>query len=291
MKKFAIKISEELAERLHGKVGVDAGATLSKIVFENKGELICIVFPTNLESILNFLKNVQTFQINLTGGRAFMIYKKICQGKNCNLIDEFEAGYKGIEILFELNKKKPPKTALFASVGTGTSISFVDLSSDGGDNERLGGTALGGGVFLGLVKLLYDIEGFDEAIKLSKTGNPYNVDLKVSDIYDEEDDRIDLLFRQFTAASLGKIAKFQNIEYQREDVINSIVSFISENISHQLILNAKNSNVKDIILTGGFLIDNTIFKQVVSIMCKMSGLKTYFLKNNELVGALGALNF
>jgi type II pantothenate kinase len=285
LKKFTIDLSEDLSNQLKGKVGVDAGASLTKIAFENKKKLVCVSFPTNLEAILNFLKNVQTFQVNLTGGRAFEIYNKFCKGKNCNLLNEFETEFKGIEILFGFNKKNPPKKALLASVGTGTSILYLDYEAAENNFERAGGSALGGGTFMGLIKLLFNMEDYEAAIDLAKKGNPYNVDLKVSDIYDDEDDRIDALFRQFTASSLGKVAK-----YREEDVINSIIALISENLASQLILYAKNRNVKDIILSGGFLNGNFILKQVVSIICKLNGIKPYFLKYNDFVSAFGAIN-
>jgi len=290
LKKFTIDLSEDLSNQLKGKVGVDAGASLTKIAFENQKKLLCVSFPTNLEAILNFLKNVQTFQVNLTGGRAFEIYNNFCKGKNCNLLNEFETEFKGIEILFGFNKKNPPKKSLLASVGTGTSILYLDYEAAENNFERVGGSALGGGTFMGLIKLLFNMEDYEVAIDLAKKGNPYNVDLKVSDIYDDEDDRIDALFRQFTASSLGKVAKYRDLRYFKEDVINSIIALISENLASQLILYAKNRNIKDIILSGGFLNGNFILKQVVSIICKLNGIKPYFLKYNDFVSAFGAIN-
>jgi len=278
---------DDIVDSLKGKLGIDAGASLTKIAYIKDNKLAFLSIPTNYEKIINFLNENQGFKVNLTGGKAFKIYTEFCKDNQFQLIDEFKAQVQGIDLLFNLNQKKMPLETLFVSVGTGTSILFIKQT----EFERVGGSALGGGAFMGLIKLLYNIDEFDEAMNLAKQGNPYNVDLKVADIYDKEDQRINPLFRQFTASSLGKIALFENTEYKKEDLINSIISLISENISSQLILYAQNRNLRNIIFTGGFLKNNTIFKQMASIMCRMNKIKTYFLKFNEMVSALGALRF
>ena len=58
---------------------------------------------------------------------------------------------------------------------------------------------------MGIIKLVLKMDDFTEVLQLAKKGNRYNLDLKVSDIYDPEDTRVDLIFREFTAASFGKI--------------------------------------------------------------------------------------
>ena len=282
-----IELMDDIVDSLKGKLGIDVGASLTKIAYIKDKKLAFMSIPTNYEKVINFLNENQGFKVNLTGGKAFKIYTKFCKDNQFQLIDEFKAQVQGIELLFNLNQKKMPLETLFVSVGTGTSILLIKQT----EFERVGGSALGGGAFMGLIKLLYNIDEFDEAMNLAKQGNPYNVDLKVADIYDKEDQRINPLFRQFTASSLGKIALFENTEYKKEDLINSIISLISENISSQLILYAQNRNVRNIIFTGGFLKNNSIFKQMASIMCRMNKIKTYFLKYNEMVSALGALRF
>ncbi len=289
MSEQIINLTSTLANTLKGKLGIDAGASLTKISYVKDDKLIFKSFLTNYNEIYKFLNENQEFKINLTGGKAFKIYKNFNKDKNCQLINEFEAQCRGVEVLFELNEKKMPLDMLFISVGTGTSMLHIKSQEDRRIFERIGGSALGGGTFMGLIKLLYNLDDFDEAINIAKKGNPYNVDLKVGDIYEEEDDRVDPLFRQFTASSLGKVTLFNDISYKKEDVINSIVSIITENIASQLILYSQNRKVKNIIFSGGFLKNNSIFKRIISIMCKMQKIKSYFLKYNDMVSALGAL--
>ena len=108
-----------------------------------------------------------------------------------NLINEFEANVSGIKFLYNMEKKKELSRSLIVSIGTGTSIVLIDENL-----KHLGGSALGGGFFMGLIKTLFKMNDFHEAIDLAKKGNRYNVDLKVSDIYSQEDKRVDLLFRE-----------------------------------------------------------------------------------------------
>lgn len=289
MREQIINLTSTLANTLKSKLGIDAGASLTKISYVKDDKLIFKSFLTNYNEIYKFLNENQEFKINLTGGKAFKIYKNFNKDKNCQLINEFEAQCRGVEVLFELNEKKMPLDMLFISVGTGTSMLHIKSQEDRRNFERIGGSALGGGTFMGLIKLLYNLDDFNEAINIAKKGNPYNVDLKVGDIYENEDDRVDPLFRQFTASSLGKVTLFNDISYKKEDVINSIISIISENIASQLILYSQNRKVKNLVFSGGFLKNNSIFKRIIKIMCKMHKKKPYFLKYNDMVSAIGAL--
>ena len=143
---------------------------------------------------------------------------------------------------------------------------------------------------MGIIKLLFNLNDFQEAINLAKKGNRYKVDLKVSDIYSLEDNRVDLLFREFTAASLGKIdMKFKNESLKKEDFINSIICMIGENLGTIATVIAANNDVTDIVFCGGFLKENRILKKVLSLLCKVKNKKAIFLKNSEFCAAIGAL--
>ena len=149
---------------------------------------------------------------------------------------------------------------------------------------------MGGGMFMALIKLLYKEDDFTKIINLASKGNRYNVDLKVSDIYNNDDNRIDDFFREYTAASLGKINNMQFLESQnKEDIIFSILCILGENIGMISTLQAKIHNVNEIIFSGGLLINNKILKNSLSMMVKLRNKKAIFLKNAEFAGAIGAL--
>jgi pantothenate kinase len=127
-------------------------------------------------------------------------------------------------------------------------------------------------------------------MSLSEKGNRYNVDLKVSDIYDPEDSRVNPLFREFTAASLGKINPNFNINMiKKEDFINSLISMIGENIGTIANLMADKNDIPSIVFCGGFLKQNKIARKILSLMCIVSQKKAIFLKNSEFSAAIGAL--
>lgn len=271
-------------------IGVDMGQTLSKLAYFENNELKLSYFPTqtDLPSIEKAIemKIGQFKKINFTGGKSFHLFQTYSK-KNIktNLINEFEANIKGIETLHLLEKKKVLPPSLIVTIGTGTSIISKDSSY-----KHLGGTAMGGGFFMGIIKTLFNINNFQEAMNLAKNGNRYNVDLKVSDIYAPEDDRVNLLFREFTAASLGKIdLNFNMNMLKKEDLINSLISMIGESVGTIACLMAEKNEISTIVFCGGFLKENKITRKLLSLMCRVNKKKAVFLKNSELSAAIGAL--
>ncbi|NVM01144.1 MAG: hypothetical protein HWN67_02330 [Candidatus Helarchaeota archaeon] len=279
LEKFHLKIPFET-------IGIDIGQTLTKIAYIKENKLNLILIPTQSDdrTLNDWLKSKKgSFKkYNFTGGRAFNIYKDFSRKFESNLLKEFEINGKGIEILFLLYKKGSFPSSLIVSIGTGTSITLKKENLV----KHLGGSALGGGLFMGLVKFLYNITDYYEAINLSKSGNRYNVDLKVSDIYAPEDNRVDQIFREFTAASLAKLEK--NLA-SKEDVINSIICLIAENLGIIANLMAENNNINNLVFSGGFLKGNKILKDILLAICQFNKKKAIFLKNSEFCGAIGAL--
>jgi type II pantothenate kinase len=272
-------------------VGIDIGQSLTKVAYRKENEIVLSMSQTgsDFREIIEFLDiNRKNFEvINFTGGKAFSLYKKYSNETKTNLINEFEANIEGLEFLYNHYKNKALPASLIVTIGTGTSIV---LKSD--NVEHIGGSAMGGGLFMGLIKLLFNMDDYYDAIDLARKGNRFSIDLKVADIYDIEDTRVDKLFREFTAASLGKIKKDFNIKsLKKEDLINSLIGIIGENIGTIATLMAEKYNVKNIVFCGGFLIGNKIVKQILSLLCKFKRKKPVFIKNSEFAGAIGALFF
>ncbi len=284
-----IQVSSFEEKLLSKKVGIDIGQSLTKIAYIDGGNMILSIFPTkqSFNKISEFFEfNKSGFnQVKLTGGKAYNIFKKYEEEYHCELIDEFEANVKGVGFLFQFNKNQPLPHSLIVMIGTGTS-----MVSKKEEFSHIGGTALGGGFFMGLSKLLFNIEDYQQAIEMAKKGNRYNVDLKVSDIYPPEDQRIDLLFREFTAASLGKIdLNFNLNNLKKEDLLNSIICMVGENIGTLANLMADNNDFMNIIFCGGFLKENRIVRKILSLISKVHKKKAIFLNNSEFCGAIGAL--
>jgi len=268
-------------------IGIDIGQSLAKISYLKNNEIILKIGETSFKEIEEFLdENKNKFnKVNFTGGKAYKLYKKYSNSISTNLINEFEANIRGLEYLYEFYKKKALPPSLIVTLGTGTSLVLKR-----GKIEHVGGSAMGGGFFLGLIKLLFNMDEYFDAIELARKGNRFNIDLKVADIYHIEDTRVDKLFREFTAASLGKIKKDFDIKsLNKEDLINSLIGIIGENIGTIATLMAENYNLKNIVFCGGFLLENKPLKQILSLLCKLKRKKAIFIKNSEYCGAIGAL--
>ncbi len=293
MKQFELKIRLEHSEinLSSDVVGIDIGQSLTKVAYRKENEILLSMSQTgsDFREIIEFLDfNRKNFNfINFTGGKAFSLYKKYSNETKTSLINEFEANIEGLEFLYKHSKNRALPASLVVTMGTGTSIV---LKSD--NVEHIGGSAMGGGLFMGLIKLLFNMDNYFEAIDLARKGNRFSIDLKVADIYDIEDTRVDKLFREFTAASLGKIKKDFDIKsLKKEDLINSLIGIIGENIGTIATLMAENHNIKNIVFCGGFLMGNKTVKQILSLLCKFKKKKPVFIENSEFAGAIGALLF
>jgi type II pantothenate kinase len=255
-------------------VGIDIGQSLTKVAYRKGNEIVLSMTQTSSDfrEIIEFLDfNKKKFRvINFTGGKAFSLYKRYSKETKTNLINEFEANIEGLEFLYKLSKNRALPASLVVTIGTGTSIV---LKSD--NVEHIGGSAMGGGLFMGLIKLLFNMDNYFDSIDLARKGN-----------------RFSILFREFTAASLGKIKKDFDIKsLKKEDLINSLIGIIGENIGTIATLMAESYNVKNIVFCGGFLIGNKTIKQILSLLCKFKRKKPVFIENSEFVGAIGALLF
>lgn len=292
---YSIKLQDEtcLNKIPQNVIGIDLGQSLTKIAYLHNDELYLLIHPTQDDYDYinkNLLENKLTeMQLNLTGGKAYYYQKQLSQKYKSTIFNEFEANVKGIDFLFNLKKSKNLPEALITTIGTGSSM-ILKKESSPICYEHLGGSALGGGFFMALIKLLYDITSYDEAIDLAQQGDRYKVDLKVSDIYSPEDQRVNAIFREFTAASLGKINTRGKIEnYNKQDLLNSLICMIGENIGTIAVEQAKNHNVKYLIFCGGFVSNNKPLKQVLTMLCTINKKKAMFLNHSIFAGAIGAL--
>ena len=282
-----IKISKELYWQ--EQIGVDMGATLTKIISPNDGQLQCTLGKTqNQKEIIRYLKEKiggNHYQVNFTGGKAFEMYEEFSSLVSTQLIDEFEANKEGICALFKLKKNKPLPESIIVSLGTGTSI----ILNKNNKMEHLGGSAMGGGMLMALKTILdFPIEhaSFMQSIH---NANRLKVDLQVKDIYSEHDTRVSGIFREFTASTLGKInSKSELQKLNSADIGASINNAIGENIGLISCLFAAQHSVNTILYLGGFLHDNTMLKRVLKTLCRMHQKKCIFLQNSEFAGALGA---
>ena len=155
---------------------------------------------------------------------------------------------------------------------------------DGEQNERILGSGIGGGTFMGLGRLLGNKDDYEDLVSLASVGNKGNVDLLVKDIYHPEESPIDgnLTASNFAKAAIGT-------EPANIDRLAAIVNMMSETI----VLLSKQAteiyNVTDVVYIGSTLIGNAPFKSSLERFSIMFGLTPHFLQDGEYSGAIGAI--
>lgn len=163
-------------------------------------------------------------------------------------VDEFDAiGYGGL-LLSNINE------AIVVSIGTGTTVIRSNLYK----NERLTGTGLGGGTFVGLSNAILqnrlvndNVKTFNELIEMAKLGNRKNADLLIGDI---SKSAIGDMSFDITAANFAGTNK----TFSENDLIASVANMIIENIS--LIVKGVNRELP-VIYIGTFVSDEYIMNR------------------------------
>lgn len=181
---------------------------------------------------------------------------------------------------------------LLVTIGTGVSV----LRVDGPRNyERISGSTIGGGTYWGLMRLLTDVESFDDAMKLAEVGDPSKVDMMVGDIYGTNSDALEKLGlpANIVASSFGKlVAKEEPAkDLTQEDLARALLLLVTNNIGQVAHLNAKLSNTRRIYFVGSFLRHNTISQRRLSYAIDFwskGEMEALFLQHEGYFGALGA---
>ena len=192
-------------------------------------------------------------------------------------VDEFTSiGYGGL-LLSKLDK------ALIVSIGTGTTIVYSDLN----ENERVGGTGLGGGTFVGLSNAIIDnlsdghsLKTFDELVKMASLGNRSNVDLCIGDISNSD---ILNMSKDITAANFAGVNKTHDLN----DLIAGVANLVLENIA--VLVKALDKKLP-VVYIGTMVKDSFIKDRIVEI-AKYTGDKVYFVDDADFAIVIGAWEY
>jgi type II pantothenate kinase len=184
---------------------------------------------------------------------------------------------------------------LLVSIGTGVSILRVDGPRK---YERISGSTIGGGTYWGLIRLLTDIEDFDDVMRMVANGDPTKVDMMVGDIYGDKSDALEKLGlpANLVASSFGKLVAKEDPAsgLKQEDLARALLMMITNNIGQVAYLNAKLSKTKRIYFIGNFLRQNTISQRRLSFAIdywSKGEMEALFLEHEGYFGALGAFLF
>lgn len=306
---FAIKSSQvnltkfEHIEHLKIHLNHDYDIFFNRFPTEKIEELILYI-----KSLLSH-KNADNFYI--TGGGAYKYHDLFKEKLNINVVkvQEFESLAKGLDFLNKNKKdssffydKKSGKTFcktnkdnypfLLANVGSG--VSFLKFNAED-DYERVTGTCVGGGTFLGLANLITGINDFEKLLSLSNEGDDKKVDLFVKDIYGGMDTPHLQLDNSSLAISFGKIRDRSLLK--KSDIVLSLLHMIAFNIGQVAYLVAKLYKVDRVYFAGNFIRNHKETMDCINFAFgfftkkdeEEKNVDAVFLSHDGYLGALGAM--
>ncbi|RBP06661.1 type II pantothenate kinase [Rossellomorea aquimaris] len=256
-------------------IGVDAGGTLTKIVYEENGALHFKTFSSE-QQVLQWLGILaQNHKLYITGGKAEK-WRGIFP--HAHIVGEFEAVCSGAKLLLK-EEKTDLKQFTLINIGTGTSFFKVDENGC----ERLLGSGLGGGTFMGLGGLLTGESDYYELVRLSKEGKRELVDLSVRDVYEAMNSPVP---DHLTAANFAKGDAFS----KKADKLRALTNMIAETIILLASQASQAHKLEDFVFIGSTLKSNPALKEDLSQFQDMLSYTPIFPEKGAYAGSLGAFD-
>jgi type II pantothenate kinase len=265
---------------MNNRIGIDAGGSLIKIAYEENGRMHFRKQPNSeLDEALQWLKITAADKpIYLTGGKAGTIQANYFP--EAKVVDEFSAVCEGCKHLKMQQAITASEPYILVNIGTGTSWFTIK----GEQFERVLGSGIGGGTFMGLGKIFAETDDFSELVSLAAEGNKGNVDLLVKDIYYPETPPIQ---GELTASNFAKSREISSSS--PADKMASLNNMIAETLILLTVQAASLHNIKQAVFIGSTLAGNRPLRDNLERYCKMSGIDPVFLENGEFSGAIGAI--
>ncbi|TYS65475.1 type II pantothenate kinase [Bacillus infantis] len=273
------------------RIGIDAGGTLIKIVYEENGLHFKRIEYNEAEQALNWLKTLApSADYVLTGGKAAILKEAFFP--EAAIIPEFTATCEGALHLIK-EAGHPHKRLLLVNIGTGTSWYKIE----DGKHERILGSGVGGGTFMGLGRIFTGKADHQRLAGLAAEGNREKADLLVSDIYGDRSwlpstSSRNKRVKDVEAPIDGKLTagNFANItgEPSEEDLMAAAANMIAETTVLLTKGAADIHHSEKIYYIGSSLQGNEILKKGLLTYSRMTGLDAAILPNGEYSGALGA---
>mmetsp|Transcript_2140 Transcript_2140/g.4925 ORF Transcript_2140/g.4925 Transcript_2140/m.4925 type:complete len:515 (-) Transcript_2140:139-1683(-) len=182
---------------------------------------------------------------------------------------------------------------ILVNMGSGVSILRVDSAAPN-DYVRVGGTACGGGTFLGLARALTSAKTFQQALSLAEAGDAGRADKLVSDIYGVEGCEALGLPGNLTAVNFGKLGDVPSnggMPCSEADLARSLLQMVTQ---QSVILGGAFARqagcVGRVFFVGGFVDENNrIARRSIAQNFRNLGGCAYFLTHSDFLGALGSL--
>jgi type II pantothenate kinase len=258
-----------------GTVGIDAGATLWKLVYQAERLHMAVVPAGDFESLGRQVGAWGPSRVCLTGGGAVRVEAAL-DAAQMRQVPEFEAWARGAPMLAKRAGVDLPERYLLVSLGTGTSV----LAVDHGDARRVAGTALGGGTLVGLGRLLLGIDAFDELAALAQRGDRRRVDLLVGDIYPEGGIS---LHPDLNASSFAKLES-----REPADLAHAMMGLVGENVGIICTVTAQAAGIRTVVFGGKTLSGNPALEEILRLVTVALNHEALFLVDGAFCGAIGA---
>ncbi|VDK57480.1 unnamed protein product [Cylicostephanus goldi] len=189
---------------------------------------------------------------------------------------------------------------LLVNIGTGISVLKVDSPSQ---FQRVGGSSMGGGAFIGLGNLLTSAQSFDELLLMAEKGDHRKCDTLVCDIYGGSYENLNLA-ADLIAGSFGKCSRMgkrgargDQERASEQDIAKSLLLMISNNIGQVLaesimaMLYGMRFAMKRIYFGGFFIRKHPITMRTLSYAINYwskGNMEALFMKHEGYLGAVGA---
>ena len=267
-------------------VGVDSGATLIKICVRRADE--SLHFATwaspSRDRIVDALERLNPEWIGLTGCGSADLAPLVSRPASNPI--EFDAWGRGANEMLRRLGEDNGAPYLLVAIGTGTSM----LRVEGESVERVGGTALGGGSALGLGLALTGARSPEELNALALSGARQNVDLMVTDLFENAAD-----VGAVIASSFGKLARGVNQNDATAtpptacDLAAAALGIVSDNIGLLATAHAKGAGVDRVVYGGSTLLVHPQIGDVMRGFGLIMGHETVILPQGGHTGSLGAM--
>ena len=235
-------------------IGIDVGGSTTKIVGFEKGadktrKLITPFLVRATDPITSIYGAFGRFtsqnelsledidKVMVTGVGATHMQPPIYNLK-CQTVPEFSAVGLGGLYLSGLDE------AIIVSMGTGTALVHAKKEGDITKIDYLGGTGVGGGTLLGLVRKMTGIETVEHIEELCREGNLDNIDLRVKDI--SKDAKYTGVNEDLTAANFGKVSDMAT----NADIALGVANMVAETVAMMSVFAAKGHNIKNVVIIG-----------------------------------------
>jgi type II pantothenate kinase len=253
-----------------GAVGIDAGMTMTKTATATPAGTKFEAHETG-RHIDPIGGSMEPLCVGVTGALQARIGRP-----GALALQEIDAAARGAIALLESEGRSGLGAFVLALLGTGTAFAAVR----DGTVAHLGGTAMGGGSFAGIVRRIDSSLSYEAMIAGAERGDRRHVDVMISDIYPAGIGRVG---PDLTAAHLA-----HGQDGSLDDFLAGLLNLHGENIGQIAASRAVGAKISRLVLAGGFAHNNPPLIASITAMAGLFGIAVDVTPSPGFAGAVGA---